>query len=189
LLDGVDGLGSIDELLLLDERRSVDFGLRVADQELLLRVRDAMRAGQPLRFTAVSPVNIEQFGSGTGSANTGAGWSSGVRGPVEGGWGSAVCEWYTMHTGVHSARFVLRHSQRQGRRVHGLCVGVCLGDWDPRSSGVRVPHASGAGWLYNVRDGACLDGQLTATEWERDKKWCVALYPKGPFNVHCAQSQ
>ena len=180
LMDGVGSVGSIDELLLLDERQCVDLGLRIVDQELLLRVRDAMRASQPLRFTAASAVNIELLRE---SANTAGDWAAGVRGPVEGGWGSAVCEWYTMHAGVHSARFMLRHRQGQSHQVHGLCVGVCLGDWDPRSHSDRVPQASGAGWLYRVRDGACLDGRLMATEWERDRKWCVTLCPKQPFNV------
>jgi hypothetical protein len=169
-LDRVGSLGAIDELLLLDEHQIADLGLPIGDHELLLRVRDAMRARKPLHFTAGSAV-IELL---RGPASMVGDWPAGVRGPPEGGWGSAVCEWYTMHSGVHSARFVLRRTQGQGHQVHGLCVGVCLGSWDPRVTSDRVPHASGVGWMYSVRDGACFDGRLTPTEWDAKKKWCVA---------------
>lgn len=164
--------------MLLDEHQIGDLGIGIADQELLLRARDAMRAGQPLSFTAVSSTEHIEILNGPAGAK-----GAGVRGREPGGWASAVCQWYTMCSGMHSARFVLRHRQGRSHQVQGLCIGVCVSDWDPRVdvNGDRVPEAS---WMYRVRDGACLEGKLTDTDWNRGshKKWCVSL---AAFDMHC----
>ena len=146
-------LGSIDELLLLDSPQLAGFGLRIADQELLMSVIEVERAAQPLMFTSYSRSNIETTNSRTE-----------VQGGERSGWGSAVCGWYTMHSGTHVAKFSLTGGLSA---IKGLQVGVCLAAWDPNES--RTPGRSV--WAYRVRDGKCThDGQTIVTPWSRSAK-------------------